>query len=149
MKTDLVVESACLDEMGDLKVSVSGYEFWAGEKYTILELGWAVYYTVEDVELPDDWVANYGEVRPCDREWNEFASDNESLTTSHPVLVALSLQAWWHRNGKRISTAPHVEVPSFEEAVEIVRNRPIINSDSEHHAGTVPGLARWGRNGSS
>lgn len=149
MKTDLVVESACLDQTGDLQVSISGYQLWAGGKYTILELGWALYFTDEEKELPEDWVANYGEVRPYDGDWNELASDSQTLITSHPVLVALSLHAWWHRNGKRLSTAPHIEVPSFKEAVEIVRNRPFVNTDSECHAGTVPGLERWGQNGSS
>lgn len=144
MNTGIVIEGAHLSEMGDLEVLISGHRFWAGEKYTILELGWAVY-RAED-ELPEDWVRKYGETRAGDQDWSEFNSTSSLLMTSHPVLVALALRAWWQRNRRPIATAPIVEVPTFEAAVEMVRTREIINDCNQCHAGIVPGLMRWGPN---
>lgn len=139
----LEISNASLDEYGDLHVTISGHRFWAGEKYTILELGWAVY--VAEDEVPEEWMKIHGEKRPADAEWNEFASKAGMLVTSHPVLVAMSLQAWLHRNGVAIETAPRVDVPSFDEAVEVVRAREILNDFNECHDGSVPGLVRWSR----
>ena len=62
---------------------------------------------------------------------------------SHPILVALAIRAWWHRNGHPITTALDVEVPTFAEAVAQVRARKIVNDFSAKHTGTVPGLNRW------
>lgn len=70
-------------------------------------------------------------------------SNGGMLVTSHPVLVAIGLRAWWHGNGRPISTAPEVVIPTFDEAVEAVRGREILNDFNTQHAGTVPGLARW------
>jgi hypothetical protein len=139
----LEIRDAHVDERGDLHVTISGHRFWAGEKYTILELGWAVY--VAEDEVPEEWMKIHGETRPADSEWSEFSSKGGMLVTSHPVLVALGLRAWSHRNGVAIETAPRVDVPSFDEAVEEVREREILNDFNQCHAGTVPGLARWSR----
>lgn len=142
MKPEMMMEDARLNEWGDVELLISGHRFWAGEKYSILESGWAVYCTSED--LPEEWLMKYAETRPRDENWNEFESTKSRLITSHPVLVALALQACWHRNDKPIATAPFVEIPSFEQAVEIVRGRKIINDFNNCYAGTVPGLMRWG-----
>jgi hypothetical protein len=120
---------------------ISGQAFWAGEKYTILEMGWAVY--LADGEVSETWLRQHGETRVAEEGWNELASRHGSLVTSHPVLVALSLRAWWHQNGRTIPTAPHVDVPTFEEAVEEVRQREILNDFNARFAGLVPGLRRW------
>jgi hypothetical protein len=143
----LEISNASMDERGNLHVTISGHRFWAGEKYTILELGWAVY--VAEDEVPEEWMRIHGETRPADAEWSEFASKSSMLVTSHPVLVALSLRAWLHRNGVAIETTLRVDVPSFDEAVEEVRAREILNDFNQCHAGTVPGLARWGRGDST
>jgi hypothetical protein len=132
-----------IDETGILDLTLDGYRFFAGEKYTILEMGWAVYLAEDDV--PEEWLRQHGETRAAEDGWNEIASGHGGLVTTHPVLVALSLRSWWHRNGQRISTAPHVPMPTFEEAVEEVKNRKILNDFSLRHAGTVPGLAKWSR----
>ena len=141
MSAELEITNVHLDEMGDLHALISRQPFWAGEKYTILEMGWAVY--IAEGELPRDWMREHGETRPAEAGWNELASGHGMLVTSHPVLVALSLRAWWHRNGRKIPTAPVVNPPTFEEAVEEVRRREILNDFNRCHAGTVPGLRRW------
>lgn len=121
--------------------SVYGQAFWAGEKYTFLEMGWAVY--IAEGELPEGWLREHGETRAAEEDCNELASGHGMLVTSHPVLVALSLRAWWHRNGREIPTAPVVTLPTFEEAVEEVRRREILNDFNRRYAGEVPGLRRW------
>lgn len=141
MKMELVITDATLNGLSGLRVMIDGKPFWAGEKYTILELGWAVYMAGE--ELPEGWTEERGETRAADEERNELASSSSTLITTHPVLVALSLRSWWHGNGKPIATAPLVEIPSFEEAVEEVRTRDILNDFNKSYAGTVPGLERW------
>jgi len=130
-----------LGEHGDVHVTISEQRFWAGEKYTILELGWAVYLAEEEVS--EAWMRQHGETRPAEEGWNELASHNGMLVTSHPVLVALSLRAWWHRNGREIPSVPQVDIPTFDEAVEEVRQREILNDFNAPHGRTVPGLRRW------
>lgn len=122
-------------------VTIDGRVFSAGDKYTILETGWAVYVTADI--LPRQWLARWGETRQKDGDFNELASDENTLVTSHPVLVALALRGWWHGNGRPIPTAPVVSIPTFDEAVIEVREREILNDFSVKHAGTVPGLRRW------
>lgn len=139
----LVIESAGIDpENGVLHVLIDGYQFWAGEKYTILEMGWAVYRAKDD--LPHGWLAARGETRPADEDWNELASSGEGLVTSHPVLVALSLKAWWHRNDVKLEGLPLVAIPTLAEAITIVRSRKILNEFNRRFEGDVPGLTRWG-----
>lgn len=137
----LSIGSATIYEEGTLTVEIDGYRFFAGEKYTILELGWAVFVCYDRVS--SDWMKLRGETRPRDSDTNELRSGVGMLITSHPVLVALALRAWWHINGIPIATAPDVAIPSFSEAVAEVRNRKILNSFNKSHAGEVPGLARW------
>jgi hypothetical protein len=132
---------AQLDDEGNLHVCIDGVQFCSEEKYTILEMGWAVY-LAED-KVPDDWMRARGETRPSEEGWNDLASKGSTLITSHPILVALAIRAWWHRNGQPIPTAPEVEVPTFAEAVAQVRSRKIVNDFNAKHTGTVPGLKRW------
>ena len=130
------IESASLDK----GVVIDGHCVWPGEKYTILEEGWAVYLAHN---VPQEWMDRYGETKLQDGSTGELDSDDDMLITSHPVLVALALQFWWHDNGRPIKTAPIVRVPDFDEAVEIVRNREILNGFSEPYARIVPGEPRW------
>ena len=148
MRQELVIENPLLDDYGDVHVTISGHRFWSGEKYTILELGWAVYVAEEEEDVSEEWMSKHGEIRPAEDDWNELASRHGMLVSSHPVLVALALRAWWHRNGQRISTAPAVVLPTFAEAVDEVRGRKILNDFNQCLAGTVPGLSRWSRNDS-
>lgn len=141
MSAELEITNVHLDERGTLHALISGQPFWAGEKYTILEIGWAVY--IAENELPEGWLREHGETRPAEEGWNELASGHGTLVTSHPLLVALSLRAWWHRNGREIPTAPVVKLPTFGEAVVEVRRREILNDFNRCHARTVPGLRRW------
>lgn len=114
MKTQLAIGPAEID--GDtFIVTVDGVTFFAGEKYTILELGWAVYISI--LKVPEDWMRARGETRPRQDGVTELRSKPSMLITSHPVLVALAIRAWWHRNGREIASAPDVVIPSFDEAV--------------------------------
>lgn len=141
MITELEITNVHLDSMEAMHVVIAGQSFRAGEKYTILEMGWAVY--LAEGEVPESWMRAHGETRPAEDGWNELASGNGGLVTSHPVLVALGLRAWWHGNGRKIPTAPEVRPPTFAEAVDEVRRREILNDFNRCHAGTVPGLRRW------
>ena len=142
MKRDLMISNARLDESGYMHVTISGHSFWAGEKYTILEIGWAIY--VQDEEVPEEWFWQYGETRPREKGTSELnSSRGNGFVTSHPVLVTLALKAWGHQNGSPIPTAPDVPIPSFDEAVEQVRHRKILNDFNRHHVGIVPGLEHW------
>ncbi|MEX0744878.1 MAG: hypothetical protein WD118_04685 [Phycisphaeraceae bacterium] len=135
------IATACTSDEGELIVTIDGRRFYAGEKYTILEMGWAVYLPID--ELPEAWLRLHGETRPAGDGWNELASGDGTLVTTHPILVALALRGWWHVNGRDIPTAPHVCIPTFDEAVQEVSNRPFLNSFNERYAGQVPGLERW------
>ncbi len=141
MNPKLIIENPLLDEHGNLHVAISGYRFRAGEKYTILEMGWAVY--IAEAEVSEEWFRVHGEVRPAEEGWNELASRPGMLVSSHPVLVALALRAWWHRNGQQLPTAPAVVLPTFDDAAAEVRKRRILNDFNLCHADSVPGLTRW------
>lgn len=142
MNRHLNIGHALLDGQDTLVVSVDGYTFAADDKYTILELGWVVYLAAK--EIPARWMLQHGETRPAEEGGTcELASHERTLVTTHPVLVALSLRAWWHGNGRPIPTAPEVPIPTFDDAAEEVRARPIFNDFNLVHAGTVPGLLRW------
>lgn len=136
------IGSDCADGYsGGLTVYIDGYAFHAGEKYTILELGWAVYQAVS--EVPEEWMRKHGECRAAEGDCGPLETTASMLMTSHPVLVALALRAWWHRNGRRIRTAPQVPVPTFNQAVDRVRRRTILNDFNRPYAGQVPGLKLW------
>ena len=124
-----------------LYVTIDGYRFMAAGKHTILDLGWALF--LPESHVPKAWIRKNGETRPADDGWSELASDTSGLITTHPVLVALSLQARWHCNGRPIPTVPVVLIPTFDEAVEIVRSREILNSFNRRFAGEVPGELKW------
>lgn len=144
-ETPLVIGPAWIDETwhinGGLTVAIDNHVFRSSSKYTILELGWAIYLAHEDV--PEVWLKQRGEVCPAADGRSELASGNGTLLTSHPILVALSLMGWWHLEGKPIPLHPGVAIPSFAEAVQLVRAREIQNAFNRSHKGTVPGLARW------
>jgi len=133
--------------IGALKVQVDGFWFVPGEKYTILELGWAVYLgdpTPQQSSL-EQWIRIHGETRPSEDGWSQLSSGYSMLITSHPILVAMAIHEWWGRNGQSDGLKPgdEVSIPSFEEAVEVVKNRKIINPVNRKYSGKVPGLDLW------
>ncbi len=139
----LTVSQPVIDEHGDLSVSIDGYRLMAGEKYTILELGWA-YYIAQD-KLPPEWLELYGETRPADGDRPDLMSDSNGFATSHPVLVALAIRAWDQRNGYE---RPDILVlPAMIEAVTEVASREIRNGFNQSFAGSVPGLQNWNLDG--
>ena len=139
--TALNIGPAKIDEYDTLHVVIEGQRFWASEKYTFVERGWAVYLAEEAV--PDGWMRRHGETMPETEGWNSMSSSPTCLVTSHPVLVALSLYACGHCNGWFFSSAGDVSVPTFQDAVERVRRRRIINDFNRPYEGSVPGLSRW------
>lgn len=110
-----------------------------GEKYTILELGYAVY--LMDLE-DENWLQENGDSIPEDPSENraERKSGHGILITVDPILVALAIESRWLRNGLPQPQGISFPVPTFYEAVEIVRNRKILNDFNNKWAGFVPGL---------
>ena len=135
-------------KVGDrsLEVTIDGKIFEAGEKYTIIELGYAIYLMDEEDE---DWLMKNGDFIPTDLSdgRSEMLSRKTTLVTAHPVLVALAYQYWWSQNGKPEPKNKIFPIPTFEEAVEIVRNREIINEFNQNYEGLVPGLDLYSKNG--
>jgi hypothetical protein len=122
-----------------LEVQVDGKRLRAGEKYTILELGYAVFLLDENDEK---WLADNGDIIPADPDdaRNELRSGNGMLITADPVLVALALESWWSRNGVPKVKEIAMPIPTAYEAVSIVRNRRILNEFNRKWEGIVPGL---------
>ena len=128
------------------EVKIDGHWFFNGEKYTIIEQGWAFYGAENSVS--DEFLRTWGETKPADDDWSELTSTNSGIVTSHPVLVALVIL--WHHHAldeKLIPSAPEIPIPDWDDAVEIVRNRKILNDFNRSYAGTMPGLRRWSPDG--
>lgn len=122
-----------------LEVTIDGKLFRVGEKYTILELGYAVYHTDQ---IDEDWLLANGDSIPEDLSVGraELKSGRGILITADPVLVALALESWWSRNGIPKPQDTPLPIPTAFEAVNIVRNRRILNEFNKNAAGSVPGL---------
>ena len=130
-----------------LEVSLDGRRFFAGEKYTILELGYAVY-NLRDDHTPeaDQWILDNGDELVVE-DGVELRSQRGMLVTSDPILVALAYEAWWRRNGEPpVPQGEPLPIPLFHEAVEIVRSRRILNWKGPKGGSAVPGLDRLPRN---
>ena len=50
----------------DMEISHDGYRFFCGEKYTIIEMGYAVYILLDD-HTPESerWILQNGDTRPA------------------------------------------------------------------------------------
>ena len=122
-----------------LEVVIDGRRFQVGEKYTILELGYAVY--LMDLE-DENWLQENGDSIPEDPTENraELKSGHGILITADPILVALAIESWWSRNGIPQPQNVQLPIPTTFEAVDIVRNRKILNDFNNKWAGFVPGL---------
>jgi len=69
------------------------------------------------------------------------------LVTADPILVALSYEAWWRRNGEPpVPQGEPLPIPLFAEAVEIVRSRRILNWKGPKNGSVVPALDRLPKN---
>ena len=81
-----------------LEVVIDGRRFRVGEKYTILELGYAVYIMDQNDEK---WLVENGDSIPEDPgdSQAELKSGHGTLITADPILVALAIESWWSRNG--------------------------------------------------
>ena len=137
-----------LEDRRGLVVSLDGRRFFAGEKYTILELSYAVY-ILDDDHTPEaeQWVLDNGDVLPAEGGRNELRSQRGMLVTANPILVALAYEAWWRENGEPpVPQDRPLPIPLFHEAVEIVRNRRILNWKGPKNGSVVPGIDRLPRN---
>lgn len=134
--------STVINRKHDLLVTIDGRNLWTNTKYTILELGYATY-VLEDID-DEVWILAHGEIIPSESKGgrNELRSTGNMLITSDPILVALAYEGWWSRNGQPLPLNQSLPIPLFEEAVEIVRNRKILNDFNQKYAGSVPGLLK-------
>lgn len=141
----MIVKSA---KVGDrsLEVIIDGRLFEAGEKYIFLELGYAIYLMNEADEV---WIQKNGDFIPADHSdgRSEMLSRKSTLVTAHPILVALAYQYWWSQYELPKFKNNIYPIPTFEEAIEIVRNRKIINDFNLNYKGLVPALDLYSKNG--
>lgn len=70
----------------------------------------------------------------------ELKSGHGFLIPADPILVALAIESWWSRNGIPQPQNVQLPIPTTYEAVDIVRNRKILNGFNYKWAGFVPGL---------
>jgi hypothetical protein len=117
-----------------------------GEKYTILEMGYASFLSVSG-GFTKDWLARYGERIPekltgQSTGYEILETSRSFMITSHPQLVALALISCNHglRGQPPLVPGERYPIPEFWEAVEIVRNREIFNEFQMPFKGQVPGL---------
>lgn len=125
----------------DNLVVIDGRAFSAGEKYTILETGYALYLLGEPRDADSArWMLTHGETIPPDKSDNRAAlkSNRTTLVTSHPILFALAYKFWWHRNGEPLPENQPLLIPAFDEALEIQRNRLILNRFNRKYKGKLP-----------
>ncbi|MEN6523352.1 MAG: hypothetical protein ABFD14_06450 [Anaerolineaceae bacterium] len=132
------IESA-IEHDNWLEVVIDGRRLRVGEKYTILELGYAVFLMDQNDEK---WLLENGDRIPEDPSDSraELKSGHGILITADPILVALAIESWWSRNGLPQPQGVQLPIPTFFEAVDIVRNRKILNDFNNKWAGFVPGL---------
>ena len=134
--------SKVINRQHDLLVTIDGRNLSTNTKYTILELGYATY-ILEDID-DEAWILDNGEVVPSERKngRNELRSSGSMLVTSDPILVALAYEGWWSRNGHPLPVNQLLPIPLLKEAIEIVRNRKILNDFNQKYAGNIPGLLK-------
>ena len=90
-----------------------------GEKYTILELGYAIYLIDQNDEK---WLIENGDSiteDPSDSR-AELKLGHGILITADPILIALAIKSWCSRSGLLQPQAVPFPIRSFYEAVEIV-----------------------------
>jgi hypothetical protein len=121
-----------------LHLRIDGHRLRAGEKYTIIEMGYAIL-------LPDDddnsgpWLARITETIPHNPEDGRgpLTGGECMAVTSNPIVVALSYADWWARNTDGFKAGRSLRIPSQEEAVQIVRRRRILNDFNRRYEGKL------------
>ena len=91
------IESA-IEHDNWLEVVIDGRRLQVGEKYTILELGYAVYLMDQNDEK---WLLENGDSIPEDPSDSraELKSGHGILITADLILVALAIKSLWSRSG--------------------------------------------------
>jgi hypothetical protein len=117
-----------------LHLRIDGHHITTGEKYTIIELGYAV--LLAEDEAAQTWIDGLNERIPADEEMGR--PEVAGRVTSDPIVVALSYTDWWARNSEGFKAGRSLRIPSREEATEIVRNRRILNDFNAKYAGKLP-----------
>ncbi len=139
LRYDLVMH-VTFARMGNdcLYLRIDGHRVIAGDKYTIIELGYAVLLAID--ESSHDWLAEITETVPADKDGGRgvLRGGEGMAVTSDLVVVALSYADWWARNSDGFKAGRSLRIPSREEAVEIVRSRRILNDFNRKYAGTLP-----------
>jgi len=105
------IESA-IEHDNWLEVVIDGRRLRVGEKYTILELGYAVYLMDQSDEK---WLLENGDSIPEDPSDSraELKSGHGILITADPILVALAIESWWSRNGFPQPQGVSLPIPHF------------------------------------
>ena len=121
-----------------LRLRISGHRLTTGEKYTIIELGYAVLLAVDESSI--SWLAENTESIPADPNWGRglLTGSRGMAITSDCVVVALSYWDWWARNSDEFKAGRSIRIPSVEEAEHIVRTRRILNGFNQPYAGKLP-----------
>jgi hypothetical protein len=122
-----------------LSVRVDGFLFSMGEKYTVLEMGFAILLAGESGREIERWLLVNGERIFNDNGFSRPAlrSGGGVLLTSNPVLFALAYKQWWHVNGEPLQQGP-LAIPTHESAVETQRDRRILNDFNLEYRGKLP-----------
>ena len=112
------IESA-IERDNWLEVVIDGRRLQVGEKYTILELGYAVYLMDQNDEK---WLLENGDSIPEDPSDNraELKSSHGIRISADPILVALAIKSLWSRSGLPQPQAVPFPIRSFYGAVKIV-----------------------------
>lgn len=117
--------------------------FWPGVDSFVQDRGYALFLMENE---DDEWLSVNGETIPADSDDpdGEVPSIGEVFFTSDPVLVALTLEARdYYAEGSPRSVNSKITIPTVFEAIEIVKNRAIIEERNQKWAGYVPGLERY------
>jgi hypothetical protein len=121
-----------------LHLRVNGHRLTAGEKYTIIELGYAILLALDESSY--DWLAKASETVPADKDGGRgpLRGSDGMAVTSDPVVVALSYTDWWARNSNDFRAGRSLRIPGREDAIGIVRSRRILNDFNIKYAGKLP-----------
>lgn len=122
---------------------IDGRRFWPGVDSYVQDRGYALFLMEKEDE---EWLSINGESIPADldNQVDELASMGELFFTSDPVLVALTLEARdFYAEGSPRSVNSKITIPTVFEAIEIVKNRIILEECNLNWAGRVPGLEKY------
>jgi len=109
------------------------------QKYTILEIGYAVLLAGNDE--CHGWLEEISEIIPPDPEDNRAAlrGGAGSAITSNSVLVSLAYNDWWAQNEGTKRPGRALRIIPLNEADRLVRNRRILNDFNLKYAGKLAG----------